>query len=64
MQHENVVSVHLYGDTGVLTGTSRVRVSARGQTLNLHIRFTEVWVKRDRDSWQLVAWQATRIAEE
>jgi hypothetical protein len=63
MQHENEVSVRLYGDTGVLTGTSRVKVRARGQTLNLHIRFTEVWVKRG-GSWQLAAWQATRIAEE
>ena len=64
MQHENNVSVRLYGDTGVLIGTSRVKVRAQGQTLNLHIRFTEVWVKRDRGPWQLVAWQATRIAEE
>jgi ketosteroid isomerase-like protein len=63
MQHQNDVSVRLYGDTGVLTGTSRVRVKTQGQTLNLHIRFTELWVKRDRGSWQLVAWQATRIAE-
>ena len=63
MQHENEVSVRLYGDTGVLTGTSGVKVRARGQTLNLHIRFTEVWVKRG-GSWQLAAWQATRIAEE
>jgi ketosteroid isomerase-like protein len=64
MQHENEVSVRLYGDTGVLTGTSRVKVSARGQVLNLHIRFTEVWVERDRGPWQLVAWQATKIADE
>jgi ketosteroid isomerase-like protein len=64
MQHENGVSVRLYGETGVLTGTSRVKVRARGQTLNLHIRFTEVWVKRDSAPWQLVAWQATRIAED
>jgi ketosteroid isomerase-like protein len=64
MQNENDVSVRLYNDTGVLTGTSRVRVRARGQVLNLHIRFTEVWVKRDHGSWQLAAWQATRIAEE
>src|ERR1700682_4539381 len=63
IQHDNEVSVRLYGDTGVLTGTSRVKVRARGQTLNLHIRFTEVWVKRG-GSWQLAAWQATRIAEE
>lgn len=63
MQHENNVSVRLYGDTGVLTGTSRVRVRAQGQTLNLHIRFSEVWVKRDRGPWQLVAWQSTRIAD-
>ena len=63
MQHEDGVSVRLYGGTGVLTGTSRVRVKAQGQILNLHIRFTEVWIKRDRGSWQLVAWQATRIAE-
>jgi ketosteroid isomerase-like protein len=64
MQHENNVSIRLYADTGVLTATSRVKVSVRGQTLELHIRFTEVWVKRDRGTWQLVAWQATRIAEE
>ena len=64
MQHENDVSAHLYGDTGVLTGTSRVKVRADGRILNLHIRFTEVWVKRDRGPWQLVAWQATRIADE
>ena len=64
MQHENGISVRLYGDTGVLTGTSRVKVRAGGQTLKLHIRFTEVWLKRDRGDWQLVAWQATRIAEE
>jgi len=63
MQHENEVSARLYGDTGVLTGTSRVKVRARGQTLNLHIRFTEVWAKRDRGPWQVVAWQATRIAD-
>ena len=64
MRHETDVSVRLYGDTGVLTGTSRVKVRARGQVLNLHIRFTEVWVKRGRGPWQLVAWQATRIADE
>jgi ketosteroid isomerase-like protein len=64
MQHENGTSIRLYGDTGVLTGTSRVKVSVRGQALNLHIRFTEVWVKRDRGPWQLVAWQSTRIADE
>jgi ketosteroid isomerase-like protein len=64
MQHQNDVSVRLYGDTGILTGTSRVKVRAKGQTLNLHIRFTEVWVSRGRGSWRLVAWQATRIVEQ
>ena len=63
MQHENEVSARFYGDTGVLTGTSRVKVRAQSQTLNLHIRFTEVWVKRS-GTWQLVAWQATKIADE
>ena len=64
MQHENGASIRLYGDTGVLTGISRIKVSVRGQALNLHIRFTEVWVKRGRGPWQVVAWQSTRIAEE
>jgi ketosteroid isomerase-like protein len=63
MQHENDVSARLYGDTGVLTGSSRVKVRAQSQKLNLHIRFTEVWVKRS-GTWQLVAWQATKIADE
>ena len=64
MQHKNDVSVRLYGDTGILAGTSRVKVRAQGQTLNLHIRFTEVWVRRGRGSWRLVAWQATTITEQ
>jgi ketosteroid isomerase-like protein len=64
MQHQNDVSVRLYGDTGILTGTSRVKVRAQGHALSLHIRFTEIWVRRDHVTWQLVAWQATRIAEE
>jgi hypothetical protein len=56
------LGVRLFGDVAVLTGTSRIRVHVQGNPLNLHIRFTDVYVKRQA-GWQMVVWQATRLPE-
>ena len=58
---ENML-VRIYGTTGVVTGTARVKVQAKGEHLSFQLRFTDVYVKKD-DRWQMVAWQATRLPQ-
>ena len=56
------VLVRLYGDVAVLSGRAAVNVTSDGQLLDLKLRFTSVYVKRD-GRWQFVAWQSTRITQ-
>jgi metal-dependent HD superfamily phosphatase/phosphodiesterase len=56
------IRVRVYGSTAVLTGRCRFEVTSGGQDLKVLVRFTDVYVNRDRP-WQMVAWQSTRIAE-
>jgi hypothetical protein len=56
------LEARLFGDVAVLTGTARVRVQVKDQPLSLHIRFTDVYVRRPA-GWQMVAWQATKLPE-
>jgi hypothetical protein len=62
MEHANP-TVRVFGNTAVITGLSNVKVKSRGQDLNLRLRFTCVWVKRDA-RWQMVAWQSTRLPQQ
>ncbi|HZP25527.1 MAG TPA: nuclear transport factor 2 family protein [Dehalococcoidia bacterium] len=55
------LNVRVYGDASVVTGRAKMRVGSGDQSTNLLIRFTDVYVKRE-GRWQLVAWQATRLA--
>ena len=52
--------IRLYGDVAVVTGSSRMRVSAGEQLYELSIRFIEVYVF-DNENWRLVSWQSTRV---
>jgi hypothetical protein len=62
MEHDPGVAVRSYGNVAILTGSTKVQVIVKGQTQNLHLRFTEAWQRRGKQ-WQVVAWQATKIAE-
>jgi hypothetical protein len=62
MEHDPGVAVRSYGDVAILTGSTKVQVIVKGQTQNLHLRFTEAWLRHGKQ-WQVVAWQATKIAE-
>jgi ketosteroid isomerase-like protein len=54
------VQVRVYGNTAVITGAGRFRVTARGEKLDNQLRYTNVWVLRD-GRWQMVSWQSTKI---
>lgn len=62
MEHDPGVAVRSYGDVAILTGSSKVQVIVKGQTQNVHLRFTEAWL-RHGNQWQVVAWHATKIPE-
>jgi len=56
------LSVRVYESAAVVTGRCHFQVEADGRQLDLQVRFTDVYVKRD-GAWQLVAWQSTRLPE-
>jgi ketosteroid isomerase-like protein len=50
------------GDTVVLTGACRISVISQGRPNSFSVRFTDVYANRG-GSWQMVAWQSTRLPE-
>ena len=56
------VRVRIYGDVGIVTGTSTIGVASGGQSRILRVRFTDVY-HRANGRWQMVAWQSTRLPE-
>lgn len=56
------LEARLYGDAGVVTGLSRMRVKVGPELLQFSIRFTALY-RRASKRWVLVAWQATRLPE-
>jgi len=56
------VTVRSYGETAIVTGQSRMTVVNAGQEMKVHLRFTDVWVRRG-GGWQMVAWQSTKLPE-
>lgn len=57
------VNVRVFGNAAVITGRALFKVKSRGQDMTVHARFTDVWIKR-RGTWQMVAWQSTRLPEQ
>ena len=56
------LAVRIYGETAVVTGRSSPKGrTAKGEPIRGQYRFLRVWVKRG-GSWQVVAFQGTRIA--
>jgi hypothetical protein len=52
------LSVRVFGETGIVTGLLKVKLTAQPAPYTL--RFTDTWVRRN-GRWQLVAFQATRL---
>jgi hypothetical protein len=55
-------SVRVYGGTGIVTGTARMEITARGQDASFRIRYLAVYVQA-QTRWQLVAWQSTHVLD-
>ena len=56
------MSVRVYGTVAVVTGGAAMHVVQNGKDAHIRIRYTNVHNKRN-GSWQMVAWQATRLPQ-
>ncbi len=59
------LSVRMAGkDAAVVTGRATVKGKLKnGMDISGQYRFTDVWVRQD-GHWQLMAWQATKVAQQ
>lgn len=55
-------TVRVLGDTALVTGRAQIKATSGGKALGFWVRFTEVWARSEK-TWQLVAWQSTRLPD-
>jgi len=51
-----------YGNTAVVTGHAKLHVIGSGRDLKFQVRFLDVYCRLN-GSWQMVAWQSTKIPD-
>ncbi|WP_080240603.1 nuclear transport factor 2 family protein [Spirosoma rigui] len=56
------LNVRVYGKTAVINGVCMVKAMNNGETINTHLRYTDVYVRNGKQ-WQMVAWQSLRMAK-
>lgn len=54
--------VRVYGKTAVVNGVAFMKVTSNGQTNDLRLRYTDVYVKNGKQ-WQMVTWQSLRLMD-
>lgn len=59
MEEQNV---RIYGSTAVINGICMVKAMSNGQTINTHLKYTDVYVRKG-NLWQMVAWQSIKLAK-
>jgi hypothetical protein len=55
-----IQSVRILGNVAIIRGTARVTVVDKGQSRDLDLGYTDVWVWKD-DRWQMTAWRSARM---
>lgn len=53
-------SVRIFGDIAVIRGKALVTVADNGQSRDLDLGYTDVWVWKDK-RWQMTAWRSARM---
>lgn len=54
--------VRVYGNTAVINGVCLIKAMNNGETINTHLRYTDVYVRKGKQ-WQMVAWQSLKMAQ-
>ena len=58
----DIESVRIFGDVAIIRGKARVTVIDAGNSRDLHIGYTDVWVWKDH-RWQMTAWRSARLPD-
>jgi hypothetical protein len=58
----SIETVRIFGDTAVIRGKVKVTVADSGQSKDLHIGYTDVWLWKD-GRWQMTAWRSARLPD-
>jgi hypothetical protein len=56
------LNVRVYGNTAVINGVCMIKAINNGETINTHLRYTDVYVRKG-SQWQMVAWQSLRMPQ-
>jgi hypothetical protein len=52
--------VRILGDVAIVRGTAKVTVAENGQSRDLDLGYTDIWVWKDK-RWQMTAWRSARM---
>ena len=55
-----IQGVRILGDVAIIRGTAKVTVGDNGQSRDLDLGYTDVWVWKDK-RWQMTAWRSARM---
>jgi hypothetical protein len=55
-------SIRVFSDVAIIRGTATVTVADHGQSKDLHLGYTDVWVHKD-GRWRMTAWRSTRLPD-
>ena len=57
-----IETVRIFGDVAVIRGKAKVTVADNGQSKDLHIGYTDVWLWKN-DQWRMTAWRSARLPD-
>ena len=55
-----IQGVRILGDVAIIRGTAKVTVADNGQSRDLDLGYTDIWVWKDK-RWQMTAWRSARM---
>jgi hypothetical protein len=55
-------NIRVFGSAAIVTGAAALHVIQNGTDLDIKIRYTDTQINRN-GSWQMVAWEATRLPQ-
>jgi hypothetical protein len=55
-----IQGIRFIGDIAIIRGTAKVTVADNGQSRELDLGYTDIWVWKDK-RWQMTAWRSARM---
>jgi hypothetical protein len=55
-----IQGIRFIGDIAIIRGTAKVTVADNGQSRDLDLGYTDIWVWKD-ERWQMIGWRSARM---